>query len=250
LLLLLPALAVLHWLPSSGATGVEVLLLAVLAVCLLAWSTSALRRLCQLNPRIEPCQGVASHLRIVSAKGVLIAAKGMLEQAVADGRPLSIAVLELHDLPELQKLFGSGMAARVLTRASKKLRAVAGAKGLAMRTSRTQFTLVLPGLEADSVRLALRTVFGAACCIEDDAAEEIVLLPDFAVETLTSANASIAQSYDRLCDNLAAEQRHAKRPTPGAPRRAAPSSDPLPQSSARQHLVAPVHVPTVPMPLR
>ena len=247
LLLLLPALALAAAQAPSAAAEAALPLLAVLSAGLLVGSSRALRWLSMLNP-LRTGRANASPLRIVGTAGWLAAADGMLEQAVADRRPLSLALVELHDLPELHRLFGRSMADRVLARAGRQLRAVAGGKGLAVRTSATQFTLVLPGFQADAVRLALSTVFGDACCIEDDGGgEEMVLLPRFAVATLTDSGESLAQSHGRLCGELAVttpDDRRASLSVPGDE-----ASGPRP-AAAGQHRVPPVYVPTVPLPLR
>jgi GGDEF domain-containing protein len=231
---------------TATATQTALPLLAMLIAGLLVGSSRALRWVSMLNPLARTGRANASPLRIVGTAGWLPAAEGMLEQAVADRRPLSLALVELHDLPELHRLFGRSMADRVLARAGRQLRAVAGGKGLAVRTSATQFTLVLPGFQADAVRLALSTVFGDACCIEDDGGcEEMVLLPRFVVATLTDSGESLAQSHGRLCGELAvADDRRASLPVSGDE---ASGSRP---AAAGQHRVPPVYVPTVPLPLR
>ena len=248
LLLVLPALALVHVMSPSNATEAGLMVLAVVATSLLVGAGGVPRWLSTLNPLNRRGGANPSHLRIVGTQGWLPVADGMLEQAMADRRPLSIAVLELHDLPELHQLFGRAMANRIVIRVSRKLRVVAGGKGLAVRTSRTQFTLVLPGLEADAVRLALSTVFGEACCIEDDAgADEMVLLPRFEVATLSGTGECIRSGHQRLCEAVAAWQGEGRcasstpRPEP---------TGPLPAPATEHHLARSVYVPTVPLPLR
>jgi GGDEF domain-containing protein len=248
LLLLLPALAVADVPSSSAAAEAALPLLAGLAACLCIGSSRALRWLAVLNPLARTGRANASPLRIVSTAGWLPAANGMLEQAVADRRPLSLALVELHDLPELHQLFGRGMANRVLARVGRQLRVVAGGKGLAVRTSATQFTLVLPGFQADAVRLALSTVFGDACCIEDDGGcEEMVLLPRFAVATLTGSDESVTQSHRRLCSELAVTLSDDQAASWSVPYDETPGPRPGPPEQDRPR---PVYVPTVPLPLR
>jgi GGDEF domain-containing protein len=243
LLLLVPGLAALHLVAPSGKTLLELALAATLLV--LVTVRAARRGMWMRRGARVP------YLKIAERRDVMAAGDVLLQQAIADRRPLSVAVLELHDLPEVRRLFGRQLASQVLARTARSLRAVAGPKGLVMRTSPTQFTLVVPGVDDEAVLLSLRTVFGEACCIEEDSdADEVVLLPHFHVATVQPGCGSVEPVYAILCERLLPSLHGAHPRWRGGP--AAEVSQPVslgPQSLGSD--VAPaVYVPTLPLPLR
>lgn len=248
IVLLVPGIAAIHLFVPPGATSLQFVLIALLVA---AVAGCAARR-----PRAGAGgwfgrRRAAQQLQFASREGLLDAANQLLQQARADGRPLSVAVLELSDLPELHRLFGRRLAQQVLIRTGRKLRAVAGPKGLAARTSPTQFTLVLPGVDEDAVLLSLRTVFGEACCIEDDGnSEEVVLLPQFEVATMAGNDASIEPVYEALCGKLFFAQHRESTRAQHALEHCLQSRPALLSQPPEAHSLPPAaYVPTVPLPL-
>jgi GGDEF domain-containing protein len=180
---------------------------------------------------------------LFSARALVVTADRMLQRARSERQPFSVAVVDVSDLPELHSLFGSAVAERIVAEVMRRLRTVAGSKGLAVRTGPTEFTAVLPGRERETALTMLGAAFGAACFIEyDTGGDEIVLLPDFAAEDVSDECGSIRDRYELLRQRVARMQRpaparHARQPQRGsAPMTGEPAA-------------AMLYVPTVPLPL-
>lgn len=136
----------------------------------------------------------------------------LLRRSRIAGQPLSVIVFELHDLPELESVFGRKVTRRVTSQALDTLRRVAGRKGLARRTGPTTFAVLLPQMWVDGALATVHAVFGRSCCIEVEAGgEEIVLVPDFRIQTVREGF-SVQAEYESLCNEIAnaraRKQRH------------------------------------------
>lgn len=240
LALLVPGVAGIHLLAPRGGALIELALVALLVAAVAMWASS---------PR-RGAGAKSARLQLVSREQLVQASEPVLRQAVADRRPLSVAVLELADLPELRRLFGRTLARKMLTRTAWKLRAVAGPKGLALRTSHTRFALVVPGVDAEAVLSSLRTVFGEACCIEDEGdVEEVVLLPQFHVATVDGDDVSIEPVYQGLCEKLVLRPRRSTQP-----RQEEEARDSLPAlltepADDHDRAASTAYDPTLPLPL-
>lgn len=117
---------------------------------------------------------------------------------------LSVAVFDLTDLPELKSVFGSRVVQEVISKVTAKFQVMANSRGLVARTGPTVFTVLLPGFGRDRALSLIREVMGHPCCIElDGSNEEIVLIPEFMVQTVRRDAASISQVYDTLRSDLA-----------------------------------------------
>ena len=139
---------------------------------------------------------------------MLAAGETLLARARRDKLPLSIAVFDLHDLPELESVFGPRVAREVVAQVVFRLQGVATSKGLVLRTDATAFTVLMPGFERDRARLAIQTTMGSPCCIELDADDhEIVLVPEFKVHTLRPDSGSLSQVYAELRRDISAAQK-------------------------------------------
>ena len=170
----------------------------------------------------------AGRIEVSSRKAVVAAGNRMLKACRRGERPLTVAVVELSDLPEVRSLFGSDVAGQITRRMAVRLQAIATDRGLAERTSATQFTVLLPGMEAATARRALRAVFGEGGCVEYECdGDELVLLPEFEVAEVPAHHASILETYASVCTTVVRTR---------APVARQPAS---PQS----------YVPTVPVPL-
>lgn len=138
-------------------------------------------------------------IELFSRKAVVGAGNRMLKSCRRHARPLTVAVVELSDLPEVHSLFGSDVAGQITRRMAVRLQAIATDRGLAERTSATQFTVLLPGMEAETARRALHAVFGQAGCVEYECGDdELVLLPEFHVAQVPEHHASILETYTSL----------------------------------------------------
>lgn len=167
-------------------------------------------------------------IELFSRKAVVAAGNRMLKAGRGDERPLTLAVVELSDLPEVHSLFGRDAAGQITRRMAVRLQAIATDRGLAERTGATQFTVLLPGMEAATARRALRAVFGEAGCIEYECdGNELLLLPEFHVAQVPEHHASILETYASACAGVA----KARAPV------------------TRQPASARAYVPTVPIPL-
>ncbi|MDB5947038.1 MAG: regulator protein domain-like protein [Ramlibacter sp.] len=128
----------------------------------------------------------------------------MLLRARRDNFALSVAVFELTDLPELKSVFGSQAAQQVIARITTKFQRMAPGRGLVVRTGPTVFTVLLPGFGRDRALAVIRSVMGHPCCIElEGSHEEIVLVPEFMVQTVRGDTASIGDVYAGLRRDIA-----------------------------------------------
>lgn len=188
---------------------------------------------------------------------MLAAGERMLQRARRDNQLLSIAVFDLSDLPELESVFGARLTQGVVGKIAGRLQEMATAKGLAMRTDATVFTVLMPGFGRDRALLAIQKTMGHPCCIELDAGDnEIVLVPEFKVHTLRSDSGSLGQVYSDLCRSISQAKKNEQRrrkylqqereshTRPMALRAQGESSDP-----AHGHPVFRNVAPTIPMPL-
>ena len=128
----------------------------------------------------------------------------MLCRARGNNRPLSVAVFELSDLPELQCVFGWRATQDVIAQTAVRLQGLIARKGLAVRTSATTFTVLLPGVDRDGALAVIHAALGQPCCIEWVAGgEEIVLVPDFMVKTVSGDSVCVSEVHESLCRDIA-----------------------------------------------
>jgi hypothetical protein len=113
-------------------------------------------------------------------------------------QPLSILMLHLHDLPELELVFGSDGAEEVVGGAMTQLMAIAGDKGLAARTASDMFTLLMP-MQAEVMVKAIQAKLGKPCCIDFEVeGQDILMVPEVMVRTV-DAGESVRDAYRSLC---------------------------------------------------
>jgi hypothetical protein len=144
----------------------------------------------------------ATHSR--KDKMLLIAAE-MLQRH----HQLSMLVLAIRDLPELEGVFGHAAAKQALAIAAGKLTSLAG-NARALRTAPTLLTLLLPGWESQHAADAVFAAFGNPCCIELEVdGQGVVVLPEIAAQTVSRETSSMDAVYDDLCRTV----------SPGHPRR-------------------------------
>ena len=212
------ALAWPHW-PLPQLLG-GAALLAVAGVV-------AGRRLAMRRGQLPGNAAPPLNVELFSRQAVIAAGDRMLEACRARRHPLSVAVVELSDLPEVHALFGATLAEQVARRVGVRLQAVAAGRGLAERTSPTQFSVLLPGMEPAAARRALHAAFGDAGAIDYECGrDELVLLPDFHVAEVPDG-AGVLDIYAHVCACLT--RRHAQ--------------------AARQPVTADAYGATVPIPL-
>jgi len=185
----------------------------------------------------------------------LLRAKGekMLRASRATAEPLTLVVMQVYDLPEVELVFGRAAAEEVVDAVLTELTRTAGGRGFVVRSDADTFALLMPGSGAQATAAAIVARFGKPCVIEfelDD--DEILLVPDARVHAF-EANESVEQVYDSLCGAIARTRGQE------APRReclARCESDTLPMrlssSATRQPdrpECYPVLPPTIPVPM-
>lgn len=169
----------------------------------------------------------------------------MLRQSRRDNQPLSVAVFEFRDLPELEYVFGTSVATEAAAKITTKLKRMATSKGLVLRTAPTIFTVLLPGVDRDHARAgihALRQIW----CVEFDAGDhDIVLVPDFMVQAVCDSE-SLDEVYEGLCGDLR-QARLTSGPT--ELQAAEPMAPPKPRSPKSSSATFSAMPATIPMPV-
>jgi GGDEF domain-containing protein len=128
----------------------------------------------------------------------------MLCRGRGSNQPLSVLVFDLSDLPELECVFGLQAAKDVIAQTAVRMQGLAGRTGLAVRTSATTFTVLLPGVDGDGALEVVRAALGQPCCIELVAGgEEMVLVPEWMVRTVLGDAGCVSQVYESLCRDIA-----------------------------------------------
>lgn len=145
-------------------------------------------------------------------QAMLAAGARLVARARRDDEPLSMAVFDVSDLPELETVFGAQVASEVMTQVVSRLQGLASSKGLVMRTDATVFTVLMPGCGRDRAHQAIESSMGSPCCIELDADEhEIVLVPDFKVHTMRPDSGPLAGVYADLRRDISQAQKLERR---------------------------------------
>lgn len=118
------------------------------------------------------------------------------------GKPLTVAVFDFPDLLEVRAIYGNAVFARLRVEVVHALEAMAGRRGVAARMGPARFAVVLPGQDRERALEVIARVLGSPSRIEYDAADsEIVLVPEFLVETVPAH----ASSVPTVCRGLGAE---------------------------------------------
>lgn len=145
---------------------------------------------------------------------LVLAGDAMMIRARRDKQALTVAVFELSDLPELRSVFGKEVTQEVVHRLREKFQRIATSKGLVARTGPTLFTVLMPGFGRDRALAAISEVMGFPCSIElDSTRDEVVLIPEYMVQTVRSDTASVADVIAALRAGIAQsqEREHSRR---------------------------------------
>ncbi|HEX7888413.1 MAG TPA: hypothetical protein VF522_03555 [Ramlibacter sp.] len=128
----------------------------------------------------------------------------MIADAQAAGRPLTVVVFEQADLPELHVLFGSEAARTVTAKFNQQLQALAGSRGLAMRSDATTWTVLMPGLDHAQAKSEVERVFGPSLAVDvESEGEEILLVPTMEVRTVVRGAAPMRRIYQEMRGRIA-----------------------------------------------
>jgi hypothetical protein len=80
---------------------------------------------------------------------------------------------------------------------------VAGRGGVVLQIDAITSAVLLPNVESEEALERLHAGFGKPCCVEvDDADEDVVLVPDFALKTVDGPALSFERVYDALCRQI------------------------------------------------
>lgn len=113
---------------------------------------------------------------------------------------VTVLLFELHDLAELECVFGSGAAREAIEQATTRLERIAGRQGSVLRTGPTLFTVLLPDTDKEDALDLLRGAFGQSCSLELEAdGEDVVLVPEFALRILSTETLPLVDVHHGLC---------------------------------------------------
>lgn len=144
--------------------------------------------------------------------GLAAAGAHLLRQARQEGKPTSLVVLDFNDLLEVRSIYGRETSRKLHLHVVRRIKAIAGAHGLAARTGKTQFTVLLPGASAERAEAALHRALGRPSRIEFDAGDcEVVLVPDVMWEVAAPAVETVDELYGDVARMLADGQRREMR---------------------------------------
>jgi hypothetical protein len=120
-----------------------------------------------------------------------------LRRGAAGGDALGMVVFAQPDLGELLEIFGVGAARGLVSGLEEKLADLAGSRGLALRTDKDLWVVLLPCRSPEHTLAAIRDAFDGTYAVPVDTDDEdIVLVPDFVVRTLAGSDVSVAQAYE------------------------------------------------------
>jgi GGDEF domain-containing protein len=141
--------------------------------------------------------------------GFLLRGDRLLERA---DREAALVMFDFHDLLEVPGIYGAEVSAALQQLLVEQLLRLAGRQGLAARTGPAQFAVLLPGLrDQDAVAATLR-IFGKPCRLELDLRDdELVLVPEVAVDICEAESGSLPAVYERLSVRLARHRDHEER---------------------------------------
>jgi GGDEF domain-containing protein len=114
--------------------------------------------------------------------GLAAAADAALRRS-GDDAALSAIVLEFGELQEVWEIYGPAVGRKVVAKIVRRLRVVAGLRGLIGRTGPSHFTIVLPGTALPKAQRKLHRGLGKPARVEFDAGDsELVLVPEVVVD--------------------------------------------------------------------
>lgn len=167
---------------------------------------SSLRRIgawLGLSSRAAAPHAESQRLTAIDACAAFRKGDEFLQRCREDRVPVTVLVFELHDLPELECVFGAGAARQAIVQATAKLQRIAGTQGMVLRTDPTLFTLLLPDTDKDDALDMLRGAFGESCALELEAGgEDLVLVPEFALRILSTEAPPLVDVQHGLCCDI------------------------------------------------
>jgi GGDEF domain-containing protein len=135
----------------------------------------------------------------------------LLRKARRNDQPLTVAVFDFADLPELQSVSEGQLALTLGSEIARKLQGIAAGKAVVVRTGPTRFAVLLRNFDSARTRQAIAAAFGKGCCLEFEMGNgEMLLVPDWRAQTVRPETVSVEAVYLRLCAELVTGQRHAE----------------------------------------
>lgn len=184
--------------PEPGAVVASRFARRLLGVCLGLLLPRQFARMQRMG-RADALGHIDRRTGLYNQAGLMACAGEMLSRARAEGRNLSVLVIEFSDLREVHEIYGQGVSRKLIARLVRKLTSLAGANGLVGRTGVAQFTVVLPMRRENALR-AIQRVLGKPARIEFDAGDdEIVLVPELVLDCTNSGTDSIDALWRDLC---------------------------------------------------
>lgn len=176
---------------------------------------------CTLACLLGSWLAAAVHRRALARHGWLDTATGMgnrdalvpvgqplLDKARAARRPFSVVVLDFSELAEVREIYGRETTQRVIARVVERVEALAGPRGVALRTGAAQFTVLLPGSAQEAAGARIWRALGKPCRVEFEAGDsEIVLVPEIAAENVAADDATVDEVWRDLAQGLARDRR-------------------------------------------
>lgn len=203
------------WLHDPAVAQLVLLAAALPAILVLAYGV--LRILAASEPRGWRWPGRYRQWRDTRSgllAGPALAELGdrLLKRSQRRGEPLAVLVFDFDDRDQVKDLYSVRARHQMLDLIGRKLRRLAGRKGLALRPTPGRFVVLLPGCTR-ALALELATdKFGVPCSFELDSAEdELVLLPRVTALCATDET----ESVERLLRDVQAQR--VPRPGVGRP---------------------------------
>ncbi len=136
---------------------------------------------------------------LLNRSGLLERGGAMLAACRAQGRPASMVLLDCSDLIEVRSIYGNRISRILMSRVVRDLRTIAGEHGLAFRSGAAEFTLLMPGMNRARALQAVHKVLGRTPRVEMDTGDdEIVMVPDLAVQEDEDESSTIGQMHEKL----------------------------------------------------
>jgi GGDEF domain-containing protein len=152
-------------------------------------------------------QFVDSHTALPNYDGLRERGDALLETCRRAGKPLAVAVFDCADVLEVRAIYGNDVARQLTRRVVRRLSASVTPGGFAARTGPAEFALVLPGLGRAQALAHIQRVLGKTAQFElDMGGNEIVIAPDYLVESGSSDLASVVELHEELRREISRRQ--------------------------------------------
>ena len=182
---------------------------------------------------------------------LLEAGERMLAQCRHDKQPLSVVVFGQKHLRELSSIFGTAVARQMVAKFTKTLEKMAAPKGLVIRWEVSTFVVLMPQVCRNMAQAAVEQALGKSCSVDLDAdGDEIVLTPDFLIQTVSSETSSLQEVCEVMRHDIMRLQQYEHRRKLSLRReRQSHSSKPMPLMEADDCYKAAIRQEkTIPMP--